>query len=209
MTEQLKTGTTTVGIICKDGIVLAADKRGTAGNFIADKDVVKIEKISENFAVTIAGDVAPIQRLTRLIRAQVNLEELRRGKPMKTKEAANMLSHHTYSSVRQPWPGIAHFLFAGVDDTGFQLYDIFPGGSIMQKRTYMTSGSGTMYALAVIESNYKEGISVAEGIKLATKAINQAIKRDNASGEGINILTITKDGAKHVKTETITTELTL
>ncbi len=209
MENGLKTGTTTVGILCKDGIILAADKRATAGHFIADKNVTKVESITDNMAVTFAGTVSDIQMLVKLIRAQIKLDSLRRNKEPKVKEAANLLAHYAYSSIRRMFPGVAHFLFGGKDVSGFHLFDIYPDGSISSVETFIASGSGSMLALGTLEANYKKDCSVADGIKLALLAINTAISRDSASGEGIDIIKITKDGVEHVTTKKIEAKLTL
>ena len=90
--KQIKTGTTTLGLICKDGIVLAADKRATAGYFVASKKVEKIIQLSDDLAVTIAGTVSDIQLVTKLIKAELKLKTIRTGKDNTVKEAVNLLS---------------------------------------------------------------------------------------------------------------------
>ena len=91
MDEQLKTGTTTVGIVCKDAVILAADKRATAGNMIVDKKAEKVHIISDDYAVTIAGSVSEAQLIIKLIRAELKLKEIRTNKRVTAKEAANLL----------------------------------------------------------------------------------------------------------------------
>src|SRR3989344_4533809 len=111
MEEQLKTGTTTVGIVCKDGIVLAAGKRATAGNMIVKRGADKVHVISDDFAVTIAGVVSDAQLLIKLVKAELKLKEVRTGKKTSAKEAANLLGGLLYSNIRRMsmLPGIAHF----------------------------------------------------------------------------------------------------
>ncbi|MEK6809468.1 MAG: proteasome subunit beta, partial [Nanoarchaeota archaeon] len=99
---SLKTGTTTVGIVCKDGIVLAADKRATAGHMIVDKRADKVHVISDDFAVTIAGTVSDAQLTIKLIRAELKLKEVRTYKRPSAKEAANLLGGILFSSLRRP-----------------------------------------------------------------------------------------------------------
>ena len=205
----IKTGTTTLGILCKDGIVLAADKRATAGSFIADKKVTKVEKITENIAVTFAGTVSDIQMLVKLIRAQINLDMLRKNKEPKVRQAARLLAHYSYTNIRQMFPGIAHFLLGGKDLSGFHLFEIYPDGSMSEVDTCIASGSGGILALSVLETNFKKDMTINEGIKLAVQAINAAINRDAASGEGMDIVTITKDGAQHVLTKQIENKVVL
>lgn len=201
----MKTGTTTVGIVCKDGLILAADKRATAGTMIVSKDAEKIHLITDNIAVTTAGTVSDIQLLIKVIRAQLKLDHLRRGYAPKVSEGANFMANLVYNNIRKMSmiPGISQFLFAGVDETGYYLFDIFPDGSISRVNDFISSGSGSVFAYGVLEANYKNNLSIDEGMKLVTKAVNAAIQRDTGSGQGIDIVTITKEGAKKVFTKEI------
>ena len=154
MEEQLKTGTTTVGIACEDGIVLAADKRATAGTMIVDKRAEKVHVINDDFAVTIAGGVSDAQLLIKLIRAELKLKEVKTNKKATAKEAANLLGGLLYSNIRRPSmiPGIAHFLLGGRDKEGTHLYDLFPDGSVTPIRDFVSSGSGSVFSLGVLET---------------------------------------------------------
>ena len=196
----LKTGTTTVAILCKDGIVMAADKRATIGNFIADGKAKKVHKITDKIAVTIAGGVSDAQLIIKVLKANVNLKALNANKAPSVKEVANFLSGVIYASIRQmsPVPSITHFLLGGMDRVGFTLYDVFADGSLTDIDTFVSSGSGSVTAYGVLEADYTEGISTTEGVKLAIKAINSALRRDSASGSGFEVITITKDGIKKV-----------
>jgi len=207
----LKTGTTTVGIVCKDGVVLASDKRATAGNLIVDKKAQKIHKITDNIALTTAGSVSDIQLMIKLTRAQLNLKELRTLRPSSVKEAVGLLSGMVYNNVRRMSmiPGIAHFIVGGTDTTGTYLYDLFPDGSLTEYHEYVTSGSGSVFALGVLETLYDSSMNVEQGVDLAVKSISAALQRDNASGNGITIMTITKSGAKEYASEMIDTKITL
>ncbi|RME77294.1 proteasome subunit beta [Candidatus Woesearchaeota archaeon] len=207
--EQLKTGTTTVGIVCKDGIVLAADKRATAGNLIAQKKAQKIHEVTDKMAVTIAGSVADIQLLIKLIRAELRLKEIREGKPSSVKSAATLLAGMVYQNIRKMSmiPGISHFLFGGVDAKGLELYDIFPDGSIAEVEDFIASGSGSVFAFGVLETLYKPGMSVDEGADLALKAITAALARDSASGNGVDLWKITKNGVEKISTKIAETSL--
>ena len=199
--SYVKKGTTTVGMVCNAGIVLAADKRATAaGRIILNKSVDKVFKLTDNLAVTIAGNVSDIQLITKLIKAEISLKTMRTGKEPKVKEVANLLGTIIYQNIRKfsVIPGITAFLLGGIDDSGFHLYDLSPDGSVMEHSAYMADGSGFMMALGVLDTLYSENISVQDGVKLAVKAINAAMQRDAATGEGIDVLSITKDGVKKV-----------
>jgi proteasome beta subunit len=209
MENMLKTGTTTVGIVCKDGIILAADRRATAGNLIVDKHTHKVNIISDEVAVTIAGSVSEAQLLMKLIRAELKLKEVRTGKVATISESANLLGGLLYSSIRRMSmiPAIAHFLMAGRDKEGTHLYDLFPDGSVTKVRDYVSSGSGSVFAYGVLEAQYKAGMSIKEGMELVTTAVNAALQRDSYSGNGIEIAVITPENVKKVLVKELTYSL--
>jgi len=211
MEEVMKTGTTTVGLVCKDGIVLAADKRATAGYLIAQKDAEKIHQITENIAVTIAGTVSDAQLLVRLTQAELRLKRFRTGQDITVKEAANLTARMIYANIRKfsVIPGIAHFLMGGKDSSGFYLYDLYADGSISDVKKFVSSGSGSVMAYGVLETLFKEDMSLEEGIALGVKCINAAVQRDIASGEGLDVVTITKDGVKKVMSKEFKTKIEL
>src|SRR3989338_2452332 len=209
MEEQLKTGTTTVGIKCKDGVVLAADKRATAGHMIVDKRAEKVHILSDDFAVTIAGTVSDAQLLIKLVKAELKLKEVRTGKKTSAKEAANLLRGLLYSNIRRMsmLPGIAHFLLGGKDTEGTHLYDLFPDGSVTKIKDYVSSGSGSVFAYGVLETQYKTDLSIVDGVKLAVKAINTALQRDSASGNGVDVIAVTEKEIKRVMQKEIEVSL--
>ncbi len=204
--DLMKTGTTTVALMCKDGIVLAADKRATSGYLIANKKFEKIINITDNIAVTVAGTVSDVQLLAKYIKAELKLKQIRTDRENTVKEAANLLAMMVYNNIRKfsLIPGISHFIIGGKDENGFHIYDLSPDGSIAEVDDYNTSGSGSVMVYGVLETLYKKNLSVEEGIKLAAKCVNAAIQRDIASGNGIDIVTITKDGIKKVISKEIT-----
>lgn len=208
--KLLKTGTTTIGIVCRDGIILAADKKATLGGaIVSTKDMDKVVQINDNLAVTTAGLVSDIQLLVKVIKAQIKLEELRKGRSVKVKEAANMLSSLVYGNIRKMSmiAGVTGFLIGGKDETGYYLYSLGADGSLMLSKKFEADGSGMVFALGVLDADYKEGISIEDGIKLARKAVRSAMERDTASGAGFDVIAITKDGVKRVVRETLKEEL--
>ena len=208
--DNVKKGTTTVGIVCKEGIVLAADKRATMGyDFVADKKVDKIYQITENMAITTAGTVSDAQLITKLIKAELSLRKIRTERESNVKETANLLGTIVYQNIRKfsPILGVTGFLLGGKDNAGFHLYELAPDGSVMEYDDYMADGSGMVSALSVLDTLYKKGLSIEDGIKLSIKCVNAAIQRNTATGEGIDVWTITKDGVKKVLTKRIETVL--
>src|SRR3989338_9030108 len=195
-----KTGTTTIALLCKDGMVLAADKRMTMGYMIAGRKFEKISILNEDVALTMAGLVSDAQFFTKIIKAQLRLDTIRRGKKPNTKEIANLIGSLVYGNIRKfsTIPGIVGFMLAGRDDRGYHLYDIGVDGSVNEQEEYYCEGSGSEFALGVLEAGYNKDLNVDEGIKLGLKALNSALQRDVASGSGYDIVTITKDGAKKI-----------
>ena len=200
-----KTGTTTLGIVCKDGIVLAADKRGSYGGdsgvaYIAGKDENKIQEVNEGIIVTTAGVASDLQKVIKITKSELKLKQLRSKIKPSIKQAANLFATIVYQNIRQftTIPGITHFLLAGYDEGGEYLYDIHPDGYLEEKKEYSATGSGMTNVNPILDSEYKEDITVEQGIKLAKKCINASMKRDPASGEGIDIFIVTEKGIKQV-----------
>jgi proteasome beta subunit len=203
--DMLKTGTTTVGFVAKDCIILAADKRATAGSFIADKKVEKVVQLNDMMAMTTAGVVSDIQLIVKIIKAELSLKSIRTGRANKVKEAANLTAGIVYSNIRRfsTLPGLVHFLFAGADNEGVHLYDIYPDGSITVVDDFVSTGSGSMFAFGVLETQFKPDLNQDQAVELALKAVNAAISRDSASGEGVDVYVINRDGVKKLLTERI------
>ncbi|MAG39293.1 proteasome subunit beta [Candidatus Woesearchaeota archaeon] len=208
MDDILKTGTTTVGIVCKDCIILGADKRATSGHFIANKNVNKVLPINNQMMVTTAGTVSDIQLMVKLIKAELKLKEIRTNKTTTVKEGANLLAGMVYANIRKMSliPGISHFLVGGFDSKK-SLYDLYPDGSIAEINDFVSSGSGSVMAYGVLEANYKKDMKEKEGVELMIKALNSAIQRDAASGEGIDVFVIDKKGVKKSLQKIINTRL--
>jgi len=196
MEEGLKTGTTTLGIVCKDGVVIAADKRATAGHFIAGKDMDKVVLINDTIAITLAGSVSDAQIFIKLFRAELKLKNVKTNRNTTIKEAANLAARMSYEGVRQYFPSMAHYLLAGFDKEGTHLYEIYPDGSLMEVKDFISSGSGSPMVYGILEQTYKDTITVKEAEDAAVKAISAAMQRDSASGNGIDVMTITKGGIR-------------
>jgi proteasome beta subunit len=193
-----KTGTTTIAIKCKDGVVLAADKRVTAGYLVANKKFNKIVEITDKIAVTTAGTVSDVQLLVKLLRAELKLRDIRTNRESYVPEAVNLLSSLVYNNIRKfsTIPGISHFIVGGTDTNGQHVFDVGADGSVTEVDDYVSSGSGSVMAYGVLETLYKENMSVNDAMDVAKKAINAAVQRDIASGNGIDIVVINDKGLK-------------
>jgi len=190
-----KTGTTTVGIICKDAVVLAAEKKSTLGYLVASKESEKILPLDIHIAMTIAGASGDAQVLARYLRAEFKLFEIEHRRKITVKGAAVLLSNILQSSKYFPY--YVQLIIGGVDDFGPQLFDLDAIGGIEESKKFTSTGSGSPIALGVLEDQYRDGMSVEEAKELAKRAIKAAIERDIGSGgRAIDIAVITKDGIK-------------
>jgi proteasome beta subunit len=187
--QELKTGTTTVGVSTDEGVVLATDMRASAGNMVSSKDVQKVEEIHPTGALTIAGSVSAAQSLIRSLRAEVRLYGTRRGEQM----SMEALSTLTANFLRSGAFFIVAPLLGGVDDDGTHVYSLDPLGGMTQEE-YAVSGSGSQYALGVLEREYEGVETVTEARTVAARAIDSAVERDLASGNGLNVAEVTEEG---------------
>ena len=210
----LSSGTSLVGLICKDGVVMAGDKRATAGGqIVMDKNADKIVPVNEYLITSGTGVASDIDMLQKIAKAQLKIKELRDKKRPTVKEAANLIATINYRNIRQPAmiQFIAGIMVGGVNEDGTaELYSVEPAGSVMKVTEYDANfSSGMPYILGMLERSYKADMTIEEGVKLAVEAIKSSSERDTASGHGIDVFTITKDGIKHVskqKVEKVYTE---
>jgi len=189
--EDVKKGTTTIGLVCKDGVVMATEMRATMGTLIAHKTTQKLFRIDDNIGLTVAGVVGDAQTLARYITAEVELYKLKRGQPMSVRSAATLTSNILAGSRFYPyWVGL---ILGGVDRDGSHVYALdMVGGAIPDD--YVTTGSGSPFVYGVLEDHFEKGLSVTDGADLAIRALHAAMKRDAASGDGYSVAFITKEG---------------
>ncbi len=198
--DQYK-GTTTIGMVCEDGVILASESRVTMGNFISSKEGKKIYQIDDLVGMTIAGGVGDAQSLVRTITVEAKLYKMRRGKPMTIEAIATLLSNILNSNRYYPY--FVQLMVGGVDRTGANLYSIDALGGQIEERLATSQGSGSPIAFGVIEDRYDEKMSVDAALDIAIRALSSAMKRDSASGNIIHIIKITKDGYANVLEEEI------
>ncbi|TLX94217.1 MAG: archaeal proteasome endopeptidase complex subunit beta [Thaumarchaeota archaeon] len=184
-------GTTTVGITCTDGVVLCADMRASAGYFIANNNTMKIQKIDNHAGMTMAGGVADAQNITDVLRYHSNIYRLEKQEYLPVQSIARLASLIFFQN--RYYGLIADILVGGYDKKGPSLYNIDPFGSL-DKKKYVTTGSGSPVAYGLLESEYRDGLTVEEGKIIALRAVKAAITRNIGTGDGINIATIDKQG---------------
>jgi len=204
----LKTGTSLVGLVCKEGVVMAGDRKATAGGqIVMSKNAKKVVQLNDYIVVSGTGVSSDIDMLQKLITAELKLKELKDKRRPTVKEAANLIAMIAYKNIRQPSmiAFIAGTMVGGYNEDGTsELYSIEPAGSVMRVEDYDANfSSGMPYILGLLERQYKKDLSIEEGIKLAIESIKSSSQRDTASGHGVDVFTITKEGIKHVSKQTV------
>jgi proteasome beta subunit len=194
--EDTKTGTTTVGIIFKDGVILAADQRATMGH-IADKDVRKVYPITKYVATTIAGTVGDSLAIIRFLKAQANVYEIERETKITPKAVTSLLSN--VLNGNRYYPFIFQPIIGGVNNKP-ELFELTPYGGISEKDKYAVTGSGTTFAMTTLDKDYKKNLSEKEAIDLAVRAVRSATNRDIYSGgDSVTVIVIDKDGYREIE----------
>jgi proteasome beta subunit len=186
-------GATTIGIACKDGVVLASEKRVSYGYMIMSKTGKKVFKITDRVGASCAGLVSDMQILIRDVTAYANLYALERERPISVKAVAKTMSFLLYQ--RRLFPFLTQTIIGGIDEEGPSIYILDPLGSLIPDK-YACVGSGAEIAVGVLESMYKDELSLEKARDMAIRAIKSAVARDIASGDGADLLIITKDGIK-------------
>lgn len=195
-----KTGTTTLGMVCTDGVVIATEQRATMGTLIAHKSTKKLYQIDNHLALATAGLVGDLQVLARYLSAEANLYRLKRDSPIPVESAATLMSN--IMNQRKFMPYYVQLVLGGWDQTGGHVYSLdAAGGSIPDN--YTSGGSGSPYVFGVLEDHYRDDITSDEGIELAVRAISAAISRDSASGGMISVAVISKDGFHRISDEDV------
>lgn len=184
-------GTTTIGVVCKDGVILASDTRVTMGFYVAHKHGKKVYQIDDHLAVTIAGTVADAQRAVDILTANAHLYKINVGRRIPISSAARVTANLLFSARYMPL--LTQVLIGGVDDTGPHVFNLDPFGSINEEKCVST-GSGSPVAYGILEDKFREGMSIEEALPVVLKAVNAAMKRDSASGEGYNVSVIDDKG---------------
>ncbi len=199
--DQVKRGTTTVGLICDDSVVLASEKRATMGSFIASKAARKIYQVGDYIGMTTAGIVGDAQTLVRIMSVEARLYEIKREEPMTVRAMATLLSN--VMSGQRFYPYIVQLLLGGIDRSGAHIFSIDPFGGNTEEKEIAATGSGSPIAYGVLEDRYSKDISLEKGITLAIQALHSAMKRDSASGEEMEVVVITKKKYEELSEERI------
>lgn len=183
----LKTGTTILGIVCKDGVVMAGDRRASIGHLIFSKDNEKVRILNDYLVFSGCGSATESQKIANLLKAELKLKELKSKSRPSVLQSASLLSNIPASE--------SAFILAGFDEDGSTSLFEITGGYLGKVKDYTASiGSGMPFVLGLLERQYKKDLTVKEGIELAKEALKSSTQRDSASGNGMDIFTITKSG---------------
>ena len=197
-TQMAYKGTTTVGVVCKDGVILASDTRVTMGYLVAHKRGKKIHKIDEHLAVTIAGGLADAQRTVDILRANASLYKLTTGREMPASAAARLVANVLFSTRYYPY--LTRILIGGRDTDGYHIYSLDPLGSVT-KEDCVATGSGSPIAYGVLEDQYRKDKTVEELLPVVVRAVDSAMKRDIASGDSFDVAIISEEGYRELTEE--------
>jgi len=199
--EEAKTlkGTTTVGLVCSDGVLLAADKRATMGYFIANREVEKIFQIDDMLALTVAGSVGDAQTLVRYMKYEAQLYKMNYGKPMSVSAATTLLSNILAQYKFAPF--YVQILVGGFDDKP-RIFNLDPVGGVTEEK-FVSTGSGSPVAYGLLEDAFRDDKSIKDNLKIALRALSAAMKRDVGTGDGIDLVSITPEEFKRYDKDTI------
>jgi len=194
MSQQIMVpGAASVAIKCKDGVILGSDRRATWGYTVTNKNTQKVFKITDNIGLAAYGLIGDFQILVRILRAQANLYKLDASDHITTQSLAKLVSNYLYS--RKMMPLYTNLVVAGVDQDGPKLFTLDAIGSLIPD-DFAAVGTGMLFSYGILEAEYKPNMTIEQGEKLVEKTIRNSITRDAMSGNGIDLLTITKDGVK-------------
>lgn len=198
MNQLVLKGTTTIGLVCKNSVVLASDTRVTMGSYVAHKHGKKIYKIDDHLAMTISGGVADAQRTVDILKINAQLYKLNMDRPIPVSSAARLIANLLFSSRYAPL--IAQVLIGGMDDTGPHVFSLDPFGSLTEEKCAAT-GSGSPIAYGILEDRFKENMPTEEILPVIVKAVDSAMKRDAASGDSFNVAVIDGKGYRELTKE--------
>jgi len=195
--KMLKSGTTTVGIMIKGGVVIGTESQATAGTVVASKQAQKLFEINQFTAATISGGVADSQYVINQLKALSRLKEVEEGEVPEPKYVASICRNILFS-------GRAYFLSMmivggySLKEKSGKLYGIDLLGTLYEEESFISFGSGSPFSLGVLESEWKPNMTKTQGIEVLKTAINSSRERDAGSGYELQICTIDKSGFKQV-----------
>ncbi|HEY7570913.1 MAG TPA: proteasome subunit beta [Nitrososphaeraceae archaeon] len=190
MAFQFMPGATAVGITFSEGVVLAAEKRVSYGNFVINKNTKKTFTVTDFVGAACAGMIADMQVLVRQVGALAKIRKLETRRNVAPNSIAKLMSVIMFE--RRFFPLLTQVIVGGIIDKP-KIYTLDPVGSVLPD-DYAAVGTGAEMALGVLDSEYKNEMSREQARELAIKAIKSSIQRDSASGDGLDVLITTSSG---------------
>ncbi|MFB6241346.1 MAG: archaeal proteasome endopeptidase complex subunit beta [Candidatus Nanosalina sp.] len=190
--DEFETGTTTLGLTTDEGVIMAADKRAAlGGRLVSNKHAKKIYQLDDSIGLTIAGSVGDAQKVVRIMRTQLNMKKLE-TKELSVKGAGTLLSNILHANKMMPF--MNQFILGGLQDGEGIVYSLDPAGGLMGHEDYTATGSGSQMAFGVLEDGFEDELDHEDGRELAINAVQAAMERDTASGNGVMVAEITEEG---------------
>ncbi|CAI4225476.1 unnamed protein product [Auanema sp. JU1783] len=183
------TGTTIVAATYQGGLVMGADSRATAGNIIADKHCEKVHYITDAIYACGAGTAADLDQVCKMISGDLRLFEIQTGRKARVITALRRVKQHLFNYGGHVG---AYLLIGGVDPTGPHLYECSANGTTMAK-PFAAQGSGSYAAITILERDFKPNMTEEQAVELVQKALHAGMHGDNASGNSLNYVVITKE----------------
>ncbi len=199
--DKVRHGTTTLALVCSDGVAMGADVRATYSTYISSSEAIKIHKIDNNLGMTIAGGVGDAEYLVKLLKMQNELYKMDEGKSMTPKNATSIMS--LVMQENKMYPYYVELIIGGLNNGTPEIYNIDPVGGHIKESKFTSTGSGSIAATGYMESVYSEDMQTVDAVKHIAKALKIAMKRDSATGDGMKIVSITKKGYKEYTKEEI------
>jgi len=182
-----------VGVRCKEGIVLASEKRVSYGFMVTSRSAKKVFKVTDRMAIACAGLMGDMQAIARTLAAEASLYELSYNRSMSIRSAAKLLANILFSQRYMPL--YSETLLGGIDPEGSHLFVLDSLGSIIED-DYAAIGSGAAIAIAILEDGYGRASDLKAAENLAVRAVKAAIERDALSGDGVDVLTVSERGVE-------------
>jgi proteasome beta subunit len=201
ISDAIMKGTTTIALICSDGVVMGADTRATMDTFIASSEAIKVFKIDDHLGMTIAGAVGDANYLVKVLKTQNEFYKMNESKPMSPGAASSLLSLILQENKFTPF--YVGLILAGLNKGVPEVYGIDYAGGAIKESKFTSIGSGSIVALGYLESIYTPSLSTAEGVKHVAKALQIAMKRDAGTGDSMKLVAITKKGFKEYSKDEI------
>ncbi len=199
--EKIKKGTTTIGIICSDGVAMGADSRATMDTFISSSEAIKVYKINDGLAMTIAGGVGDAEYLVKLLKMQDEVYTMEEKKSLNPNSATSLLS--LVLQENKGFPFYVQLVLGGITKGNPEIFNIDPVGGYTKESKFTSTGSGSLTALGYLEGIYGSDMTTADAVRHIAKGLKIAMKRDSATGDNTKIITITKKGYREYTREEI------